>query len=209
MASAATIQIARDASGPWNLGAVQVGVGNAAGADEWPCRFVKTLDDPEALAYHADDASGYPTLFVGCDVILNNGGTLLEGSNSLSAALTHEILEALVDEWCDYWSDWRDGTDMVALEVADPVQDGCYDVQVDGSPVSVSNFVLPEWFRAGDSREKYDHLGVLKAPLTISPGGYVALRSGRQVFGEAMPDWLRAAKARGSRRARRRARALP
>lgn len=198
MAAAVEKQCSGEFATAWNLAPTKFGVGNAPLDGEWPAVIVPTLDDPGALAYHFDDR-GYPSLVVGRDAILGNGGTILSGSNSISAALSHEVGEALVDPYCDWWSEWRDGSDLVALEAFDPVEDGSY--EIDG--VAVSNFVHPEWFRPGSSREKFDHLGVLTAPLTISAGGYVALRSGQQVFGEKMPEWKRAEKAKYGRRARR------
>lgn len=203
MAKCVELQVARDAAPAWNLGPVAIGVGNAPMTGEWPALVVRSLSDPEALAYHADDADGYPTLFVGLDAVVSGGGSLLSGPDSLSSAFSHEVLEALVDPFCDWWSEWSDER-MVALEIADPVQGGSYDVTVDGMTASVSNFVLPEWFRRGSSRERFDHLGQLSAPLTLAPGGYVAFKDGTQIFGERVSVPAAARKRRFGRRARAR-----
>jgi hypothetical protein len=204
MASCIALQMNQEFATAWNTGPTNILVGGDLQPGEWPAKIVNVLDDPDALAYHSDDQDGYPTLFVGRDVILNNRGTILTGSNSISAALSHEVLEALADEFCDFWADWRDGVNLVALEPGDPVEDGFYDVSDGKNIVSVSNFVLPEWFRPGSSRRKFDHLGTLTAPLTITAGGYVALRSGQQIFGESMPDWKREVKRLQARRRRAR-----
>lgn len=202
MASCVALQMSQEFATAWNVGPTNILVGGDPQPGEWPAKIVRSLDDPNSLAYHSDDQDGYPVLFVGRDVILDNGGTISRGSNSISAALSHEVGEAIVDAFCDWWSEWRDGVNLVALEPFDPVEDSYYDVSDGKSIVSVSNFVLPEWFRPGSSKRRFDHLGVLKAPLTLSPGGYVALRSGEQIFGERMPEWKRAAKRANARRRR-------
>lgn len=202
MASCVALQMCQEFATAWNTAPTGILVGGELQPGEWPAKIVKRLDDPEALAYHSRDDDGYPTLFVGRDVILHNKGTILTGSNSISAALSHEVGEALVDEFCDFWADWRDGRNLVALEPFDPVEDGYYDVSDGKHIVSVSNFVYPEWFRPGSTRRKFDYMGVLKAPLTLSAGGYVALRNGEQIFGERMPEWKREAKRAQSRRRR-------
>ena len=203
MASCIGIQCRGEVKRVWNLDDTAILTGEGFQDGEWPAFIVQTLDDPQALAYH-DEENGYPALYVGRDVILNNGGTIMRGSNSISAAFSHEVLEALEDEFCDFYADWRDGTNLVALEICDPVEDGSYEISDGASIVTVSNFVHPEWFRLGASRRKYDHLGMLTAPLTLSPGGYVALRSGEQIFGKQMPEWRREAKRASSRRKRAR-----
>lgn len=204
MASCVALQMSQEFATAWNLGPTKIIAFGDLQPGEWPAKVVRTLPDPDALALHSDDQDGYPTLFVGRDIILDNGGTIVRGSNSISAGLSHEVGEALVDAFCDWWSEWRDGANLVALEPFDPVEDGYYDVSDGKSIVSVSNFVTPEWFRPGTSRQKFDHLGVLKAPLTLSPGGYVALRSGEQIFGEKMPGWKRDTKRLQARRRRAR-----
>jgi hypothetical protein len=203
MASLVQTQVNAEFRAAWGCDEVSVGVGNVAQDGEWPCFFVPKLDDPEALAYHDEEANGYPALYVGRDIILANGGTLLRGSTSILAALSHEVLEAIIDPWCIWYSQWTDAR-MVGLEVSDPCQDGCYDIS-DGKVIgSVSNFVLPEWFRQGPSRSgRYDRLGVLSAPLTLSSGGYVAFSDGTQIFGKEMPDWKVALKAKFPRRDRK------
>lgn len=204
MASCIALQMNQEFATSWNLGPTAIFVGGQLERGEWPAKIIRSLDDPEALAYHSDDQDGYPTLFVGRDVILNNQGTILTGSNSISSAMSHEIGEALVDAFCDFWADWRDGRNLVALEPFDPCEDGYYDVSDGKHIVSVSNFVHPEWFRPGSSRQKFDHLGKLTAPLTLTPGGYVELRNGEQIFGEKMPEWKRACKRNQARRRRAR-----
>lgn len=208
IASCVELQMNQEFASAWERAPCSIVSGGSFQSGEWPARVVKSLDDPDALAYHSDDRDGYPVILVGRDVIIHNGGTILSGSNSISSAFSHEVGEALIDGFCDDWCDWRDGVNLVAKEPFDPVEDGYYDVSDGKSIVSVSNFVTPEWFRAGSSRQKFDHLGALSAPLTLSAGGYVALRSGEQIFGAKMPEWKRDLKRRHSRRERARRQAL-
>lgn len=213
LASVVERQMNVDLKRAWAIDDVHLAPGTElASPDEWPCYFVSSLDDPNALAYHKVE-NGYPVLMVGRDVILNNGGTILSGSNSISAALSHEVGETLIDEFCDYWAEvlpnLRDlASDararFVALEPYDPVQDVSYEITTDAGTATVSNFVLPEWFRAGDSRRGFDLLGVLQAPQTITAGGYVELDTGEQIFGERVSAFKRALLHTRSRRKRRR-----
>jgi hypothetical protein len=192
---------------------IAIEVATSPDKDAWPCFVVETLDDPQALAYHTTE-SGYPVLYVGWGVIRDNGGTLTEGSNSLSAAMSHEVLESLADAFCDFYASQTSalaalvqanggsGDAFVALEVCDPVQGSSYGfVLVDGT-VSVSNFVTPEWFRDGASIVGFDHMGTLDQPGEVGQGGYVALSDGSQFFDEKVPAWKKDVLTKFSRRDR-------
>lgn len=201
----------------WCTAAVSVEVADEHADDAWPCYFLPTLDDAEALAYHTTVA-GNPVLKVGRDVILQNGGSYVDGPNSISAAASHEVLETIADAFCDFYSippealaksyakSNGNAAVMVALEVCDPVQGDAYAIaasKVAGAPsVSVSNFVTPEWFRDGASVVGFDHLGVLDVPGELAPGGYVAFDDGSQIFGKSVPAWKREQVRRTGRRIR-------
>ena len=136
------------------------------------------LDDPDqagALGYHTTDDKGNPWGRVFAAPVLNNGGTTLKGSLSVSGVLSHEVLELFGDYNVNLWADKYDGTE-VAVELCDPVEADCYDVLVGKVNVSVSNFVLDEWFDAFQSEGKFDYMGTVKAPLTMSSGGYTIVR---------------------------------
>lgn len=208
-------QMNTDLKRAWSTDDIVVAPGlQLASPTEWPAYVMNSLDDPNALAYHTTE-NGYPVLMVGRDVILNNGGTILSGSNSISAALSHEIGETLIDEFCDYWARalprltvlaQQPHAKFVALEPFDPVQDGSYEVTTLEGTASVSNFVFPEWFRAGASTRGFDHLGILQAAQTITSGGYVELDTGEQIFGERVSAFKRALLRTRSRRKRHAAR---
>lgn len=154
---------------------------------------VYLLDDADqaGLGYHTEDPNGrrYGRAFA--RPVLDNKGSLTKGSLSVSACLSHEVLEAFIDPACQLWADRLDGT-FVAYECADPVENDSYVVRVtvDGRlvDVSVSSFVTADWFDAVSKGARYDWLGHLTRPLQVSIGGYVVVLDGAtgktsQVFG--------------------------
>jgi len=158
-----------------------------------------------ALGYHDKDPYGHPYGRVFWHPIRDRGGYLLHGNRSLAVTCSHESTEMQVDAPATYWSEMPDGS-LVALEVADPVEDDAYDVKLTtGETVSVSNYVTPNWFCLG-SVPPYDHMGLCKKPFDVLSGGYLILMAGgvvTQKFGDAYPEWRRALKTGRSRTARR------
>ncbi len=173
------------------------------------------FDDPDvsnALGYHAENANKpYGRIFV--NPVLDNGGAILYDARNpqnttVSSVLSHEILEMRADVWTNYWADGPDAT--YAIEVADPVQENSYVTTISGKPVSLSNFITPNWLNWQSTKEQYDYMDILTAPFTLSSGGYAIVRLGgpgteRQIFGEQLPPkWKMDLKKRvGSRTARR------
>lgn len=152
-----------------------------------------TSDQPGVLGWHTEDPNTgvvYGRVFAG--VILDNGGGSLSGQYSVSATLSHEVLETFGDAACNRWVD-VDGAWAVALELGDPVENDSYSILVDGKPVAVSNFVTSAWFDPAAKRD-FDYLNRCKAPFTMTSGGYMLkMVEGRvsQVFGEQYPAWRR------------------
>jgi hypothetical protein len=171
------------------------------------------LGVPSVLGYHDADAFGRPRLWISLSLILQHGGTLTKGSNSLSAVIAHEVLEAEADPEASAYVPLGVGREL-AREACDPVEGDSY--EIDG--VAVSNFVTPEYFGEPSRRPvpSYDAMGLVTAPLTMRPGGYqivrdsdgvVSERFARRVDEGGMPEWRRAAKrAPGSRRMKRKGR---
>ena len=168
-----------------------------------PIVIVDTPDIADALGYHTNSGNR-PSGRVFVQPIMDSGGSVLgdladPAAASVSATLSHEVIELLGDPWCTYWGDGPDGYEY-ALELADPVQTGSYFVQgVATSPVAVSNFVTPQWFdRFTGPGERYDFLGVLREPFAIAADGYAIRRRAHgeeeAVFGAAFPEWLKASK---------------
>lgn len=164
-----------------------------------------TLDDPQALGYHTEDTKGgggHIWGVVGTRIAMQQGAKALTGPYSISSILSHEVIEMWADPFCSGWFDSGRGF-LVAYELGDPVQSDYYNL--DG--VAVSNFVTAQWFNPMAPRgSQFDYLGKLKAPFTMSKGGYwVQTTAGRvtQKFGEQMPKWLREAKLRPNTRTSR------
>lgn len=203
MTAAVNHQMQRDVCLAWNLPATPITFTAKPPKGARVISLVDTADDPQALGYHTETGA-IQSGIVGCKPELDQGAHPLTGPYSVASILSHEVLEMAVDPRCNLWADSGRGF-LVAYEVGDPVQSDHYDI--DG--VTVSNFVLPAWFDPNTPRgTKVDYLGNLRAPFTMSSGGYwVQLRAGQatQKFGEHMPVWLIAAKLAnpGSRTRRR------
>lgn len=178
-----------------------VGTRDHAPADACLVILADELEVEGAYGYHDVDDTGRPRIFVGWHVVRDNGGTLYRGSQSLSVTMSHEVLEATADPYASFWADRGNSVDEVALEVCDPVEGDSYEI----GGISVSSFVGPKWFSLeNNQRGAYDRLGRLSAPMTMSDGGYLIVRTGgpggpvKNIFGSAMPAWKRPFK--GSRR---------
>lgn len=142
---------------------------------------IVVLDDADqagALGYHTQDPQGNPWGRVFARPVLSHGGTLMQGALSVSAVLSHEVLETFMDQSVNLWADMFDGQNEVAYEVCDPVQSDTYSVDVttkDGvtHSVSVSNFVTEHWFDATATGVQLDYLNKTPGPLKLSSGGYM------------------------------------
>jgi hypothetical protein len=177
----------------WNRGAPGV----AFVADEahllpgqFPLYFFDNADVAGALGYHDVTPAGLPYGRIFVETVLSNGGTLLTGSNSVSVCASHEALELAGDEFCNQYAQANDGYSY-AVELGDPVENDSY--VMSGTGVSVSNFVLPEYFsQTPEEGAKFDYMGRLIAPFTLTAGGYaIRMKDGKvtQIFGESYPQW--------------------
>lgn len=152
-----------------------------------------------ALGYHqevADKVDGY----IMCEPILSNGGVVMNfnpnnpGNYTISGTLSHEILETFINRFTNCWYDIGDGT-LVCAEISDPVEQLAYSVNVNGTNVSVSDFIFPSWFNGYASspiNAPFNYLKTLTEPFSILSGGYIIqMKNGQesQVFGKTMPEW--------------------
>lgn len=165
-------------------------------------------DQADALGYHTETAKGLAFGRVFVQPVLDNGGTVMDGANSVSATLSHEVAELFIDPDCNLWADGPNGA-QYSVEVCDPVEGDAYPVNISGHAVSMSNFVTPEWFDANASGCRYDHLAKLSAPFTMTPGGYWVVRDAggeRSEFADKAryPAWKLPGKLSASARTRRR-----
>lgn len=203
MVRAVAHQVRYDVAPAWGaktMAVVFLPKGAAVPAGSYVIGVYDDADQANALGYHSEEADGvvYGKVFV--SPVLDNGGTVLVGELSVSAVLSHEVLETYLDPHVQLWaSDGGDG--LYAYEVCDAVEDGAYVVQVGSKRVAVSNFVLPAYFDvqtpAGD---QVDYLRQLNNPFALSKGGYaVKITLGKstkveQVFGEFFPEWKKTSK---------------
>jgi hypothetical protein len=173
---------------------VYVPKGGTAPAGAFPLVIMDDPDQAGALGYHTEDPDGKVWGRVFVKPVLENGGSALTGALSVSSVLSHEVLETFVDRSVNYWADRMDGKTMVALEVADPVENDSYNVTVTNPAgvkvkVAVSNYVLDAWFDPqADAKTKRDHMNTTPGPLQMSPNGYIVVldyTTGKvdQVFG--------------------------
>lgn len=193
MAQALGLQYAQHVSPIWGrTPAVEaVPTGGTPTLGGTPAYIIDVPDVPDALGYHSEDASG-PFIKVFVNPVLDNGGTTLVGSLSVSAVLSHEGCELLGDPSANRWADGPSSNDY-AIELSDPIQGDFYDVTLDsGVIVSLSNFVYPDYFDPNTfPNTKLDYLGKLSLPFTMSPGGYLIVRTEpgnvSQIFGHLLP----------------------
>lgn len=158
----------------------------------------------DALGYHEDDANGVPVGYV-------FAATTMQAGDHWEATFSHEALEQLADPGCNggRMCLFNRKPAFVDFEVCDAVENDEYLI----NGINVSNFVLPSWWQsAGLPGQKFDLLGNLLAPLSLSPGGYFGYttngKTWNDVFGRTTPDHQRQI-ARLSRRWRRRIRMKP
>jgi hypothetical protein len=179
----------------------------------WLVSIIDNPDVADALGYHTVEGSEIDA-FVFCEPVLDNGGVVLgDASNantiSVASVLSHECGEMFVDPQCNTFvrGPMRPEGNWYSKEIADPVQDSGYFVNVNGANVSVSDFVLPSFFDP-KGMGPFDHLGKLNGPFSMTQGGYMVLADSQgnqqQIFGMTMPDWQKALKqGKFSRSARR------
>lgn len=152
---------------PWEI--------KVGGDDGFPVVLINSPDVAGALGYHTQDPCGRVWCRVFTDPLLKSGGTTLRGVHSVSVVLSHEILETFYNPYINLWSNRGDHT-FVALELCDPVQGDYYDIDVNGTPVAVSNFVLEAWFdREMGKAGRFDYMNKLTKPLDMTKGGYTVI----------------------------------
>lgn len=143
---------------------------------DWQFLYIDTADEAGALGYHDLTVDGQPVskVFV---------KTTIEAGEQVSVTACHELFEMVIDPLANLWAEAPDGTEY-AYEMSDPVEEDTF--LVDG--VEMSNFVHPSWFEPFKHPKgtKFDHLGLLKAPFSMTKGGYVITKKNgkvNEVFG--------------------------
>lgn len=175
-------------------------------------RLMVLLDAPDvadALGYHSETPDGRPYGKVFINPILQSGGNVLDGVSSVSVTLSHEVLEMWIDPNVNGWFDGPSEQEYSA-EVCDPVEADAYPITESGRKVWVSNFVLPPYFDTNPAPDetKFDHLGRLKKPFSMTDGGYLIYRKAdgtvEEIFGSLFPEWKKTGKKHAAARSSRR-----
>jgi len=143
---------------------------------DWQFVYFDDADTAGALGYHDLTIKGQPVskIFV---------KTTLAAKEVVSVTACHELFEMVIDPIANLWAQAGNGTEY-AYEMSDPVEEDTF--MVDG--VEMSNFVYPSWFEPfkHPPGTKFDHLGLLKTPFSMTKGGYViTMKNGKvkEVFG--------------------------
>jgi hypothetical protein len=138
----------------------------AAKPTDWQFIYFDDADEAGALGYHDLTKDGQPVskVFV---------KTTLDDHQVVSVTACHELFEMVIDPIANLWAEAADGTEY-AYEMCDPVEEDIF--LVDG--IEMSNFVHPSWFEPfkHPPGTKFDHLGLLKKPFSMTKGGYVIIK---------------------------------
>jgi hypothetical protein len=170
-------------------------------AHAWVVSMLDNSTQAGALGYHSED-NDVIDAFIFAKPVLDNGGVVLHDPKnnqnlSVASVLSHEVCEMFGDPFANFWADGptiAQGSEY-ALELCDAVEGDSYDITLTtGELVSVSNFILPQWFNqeATSKDAPFDYLKKLSRPFSMTPGGYLIVAQGgtvSQVFGERMPMW--------------------
>lgn len=138
----------------------------AAKPTDWQFIYFDNADVANALGYHDLTHKGQPVSKIFVKTTLGDG-------QSVSVTACHELFEMVIDPLANLWAEAADGTEY-AYEMSDPVEEDIF--EVDG--VKMSNFVHPSWFEPFNhpAGTKFDHLGLLKKPFTMTKGGYMIIK---------------------------------
>jgi hypothetical protein len=144
---------------------------DTAKPSEWQLVYFDDADVANALGYHDLTKDGQPIskIFV---------KTTLADKQLVSVTACHELFEMVIDPIANLWAADTDGTEY-AYEMSDPVEEDTF--TVDG--IQMSNFVHPAWFEPfkHPPGTKFDHLGLLTKPFSMTKGGYMIVKKAGKV----------------------------
>jgi hypothetical protein len=155
---------------------VRLYIATRARPSDWQLVFFDDATQAGVLGYHALTKDGQPA----ASVFVKSTEAV---EQSVSVVTSHELFEMVIDPVANLWAQTADGTEY-AYEVSDAVEEDTF--PVDG--IQMSNFLHPSWFEPFEHPKgtKFDHLGLLKAPFTMTKGGYSVVKTKqrvKQVFG--------------------------
>ncbi len=141
---------------------------------DWQFIYFDDADTAGALGYHDLTYKGQPIskIFV---------KTTIAANEQVSVTACHELFEMVIDPLASLWADGPHGIEY-AYEMSDPVEEDTF--LVDG--IAMSNFVHPSWFERfkHPPGTKFDHLGLLTEPFSMTKGGYVIVKKNGKVSEE-------------------------
>ncbi len=137
-------------------------------ATDWQFYYLDNAADvsKDIDGYHDLTRHGRPISFVFVESVLEN-------REPISLTASHELFEMVIDPIANMWAEGTRGREY-AYEMCDAVEEDTF--LVDG--LEMSNFVYPTWFEPFKHPRgtKYDHLGLLKAPFSMTKGGYLIVK---------------------------------
>jgi hypothetical protein len=139
---------------------------------DWQFLYLDDVaDGADTDGYHDLTIHGQPVTMVFVKTVLENG-------EPVSLTASHELFEMVIDPIANMWAEasgWRE----FAYEMCDAVEEDTF--LVDG--LQMSNFVYPSWFEPFKHPRgtKFDHLGLLRKPFSMTKGGYVIVKRGGKV----------------------------
>ena len=138
---------------------------------DWQLVYFDNADAAGALGYHDLTKDGQPVAKVFVK-------TTLADNQVVSVTACHELFEMVIDPIANLWAEGPGGTEY-AYEMSDPVEEDTF--LVDG--VEMSNFVHPAWFEPfkHPAGTKFDHLGLLTKPFSMTKGGYMIVKKNGKV----------------------------
>jgi len=142
--------------------------------DEVAINIRHTVPAQGAVAYHAV-TNGIADIEVALDLVQG----LTQGAESLSVAISHEVLETNGDEGANLWATRQDGQTADARENCDWTQNVCYSAS---NGVSVTNFLLPSAWIPG-AAGPWDYMKVMKSQYDMSNGYGIKATVGNIVMG--------------------------
>lgn len=160
---------------PWGL-SVSV-LQTRTGRIDGELALVDTSDVAGALGYHELSPAGTPYGIVAVK-------TTMDAGYDPFVTAAHEFDEMAGDMDASALAEVETSGSFkgAAYELCDPVEadrDGYPITLRSGRKLQASNFVLPAWFVPG-SPGPWDFRGLLRGPLTLNPGGYMAKYSPSQ-----------------------------
>lgn len=138
---------------------------------DWQLVYFDDADVANALGYHdlTKDRQPVAKIFV---------KTTLADKQLVSVTACHELFEMVIDPIANLYAQASDGT-QYAYEMCDPVEEDTFPI----NGIEMSNFVHPAWFEPFNhpTGTKFDHLGLLKKPFSMTKGGYMIIKKGGKV----------------------------